>query len=90
MGKYYEDDSNDMNRAFSWFTKAAKRGFKEAEYKIAQIYLEGLVDGGKDIQKALKWFKRAANIKEEEKNVVLPFIHIMRKFLFLTKNMKKQ
>ncbi|KAK8853840.1 hypothetical protein M9Y10_016383 [Tritrichomonas musculus] len=76
MGKFYEDESNDMNRAFHWYAKAAQRGFKEAEYKIAQMHLEGLIDNRKDSVEALKWFKRASRVKEKErkcKSSIHPF-----------------
>eukprot|EP01138_Halocafeteria_seosinensis_P009261 gb/GECG01009464.1/.p1 GENE.gb/GECG01009464.1/~~gb/GECG01009464.1/.p1 ORF type:complete len:1344 (+),score=239.98 gb/GECG01009464.1/:1-4032(+) len=47
MGSKYEsgtDCSQDMNKAYEWYKKAADTGLARAQYKVAMLLREGVVD----------------------------------------------
>ncbi len=64
---YYEGEeaSQDYEKAFIWWTRAAKQEYAQAQYKVGVLYErgEGTV---RDIGKALKWYKKAAKQGVEE------------------------
>jgi TPR repeat protein len=64
MGSYYysgsEEVKQDYAEALKWFKKA--KGFANADYKVGQMYLDGL-GTAQDYEKSAHWLKKVANIK---------------------------
>ena len=49
----------DYKKAFEWYTKAAERKLKEAQFNLAIMYAEGK-GVEQDFKEAFKWFTKAA------------------------------
>lgn len=65
LGASYENGNDtygiekDVDKAFKWFFKAAENGDAEAQYKLAQLYWNGL-GVTEDFPEGLKWLKKSA------------------------------
>lgn len=62
--KYYTGSPNEglaqsYNKAYTWWEKAAKQGFTDAEYALGQLFKNGL-GVPQDYVKAREWFRKAA------------------------------
>jgi len=51
-------------RAADWFTKAARKGYADAQYNLAMLYSRGL-GVGQDTAEAYAWFAAAASRGDE-------------------------
>jgi len=47
-------------RAFHWLTKAAEKGFSDAQYALGRMYEFGWRGEAKDEEKAVEWYNKAA------------------------------
>ena len=59
--QFWDDKDTDNNQAFAlkWFVKSAERGYAPAEFKLGQIYEDGLIIK-KNPFLAAKWYRAAA------------------------------
>lgn len=74
LGRMYlrgEGVKQDPVMAKMWFERGADYGEKESHNGLGIIWRDGLVDGKKDIQKALSYFGAAANQELAEAQVNL-------------------
>jgi serine/threonine-protein kinase len=51
----------DVNAAFDALSKSAAQNFAEAQANLALLYQRGVLPGGKDLDKASRWFEKAAD-----------------------------
>ena len=58
-------DSPDMKAAFEWYEKSAKQGNPAAQYQLGTFYEEGIIVP-KDIEKAHRYYKQAADSKKSD------------------------
>ena len=62
MGALYQMGSGvkpDLEKAVSWFTKAAEKGHPGAQFSLAMLYLDGSL-GNPDAENGAKWLEKAA------------------------------
>ncbi|KAI8879228.1 HCP-like protein [Backusella circina FSU 941] len=52
--------TKDRETAFTWYSQAADRGHKTAQYSVGLYYEKGLLPVQKDLIKAKDWYERAA------------------------------
>lgn len=50
----------EYSEAETWFMRAADFGNPQAQYRLGEMYLNGLVTGGADHKMAAEWFEKAA------------------------------
>ena len=53
--------AQDSQEARTWFQKAATQGHTEAQFRLAQMHLQGVEDGVAKPADAAQWFLKAAN-----------------------------
>ena len=76
LGNYYfildkEGDNEENNKkAFKWYKKAAENGLSEAQYNLANFYMNGL-GTDESQEKAFEWYKKAAEQGHIESNLCL-------------------
>ena len=72
-GIYYEGRNGvevDMEKAFSWFEKAANQGHIDAQFNVALMYING--EGVRqNQQKGVEWLRKAADNGNEEAQEIL-------------------
>lgn len=64
LGQLYEKSDwlhKDVQQAATWYLLAANKGHAKASYSLAVIYRDGLLNGEKNYEEALKWFLLAAD-----------------------------
>ncbi len=62
MGAFYQMGSGvkpDLEKAVSWFTKAAEKNHPGAQFSLAMLYLDGSL-GNPDAEMGAKWLEKAA------------------------------
>lgn len=50
----------DPHKALEWFYKCAEGGYANGESSVAEVFYYGYVDGIVDYEKAMHWYKKAA------------------------------
>jgi len=65
---YYNgvDTPRDLNKAFTWYMKAAVFQHAPADVAVARMYATGEADGGANAVKALAWYAQAAKLNHPE------------------------
>lgn len=58
-------DSPDRQAAFEWYEKSARQGNPAAQYQLGTFYEEGIIVP-KDIEKAHRYYKQAADSKKSD------------------------
>ena len=74
-------DSPDMKAAFEWYEKSAKQGNPAAQYQLGTFYEEGIIVP-KDIEKAHRYYKQAADSKKSD--------HLVKALMDFEARQKKQ
>ena len=62
MGAFYQSGNGvkpDLEKAVSWFTKAAEKNHPGAQFSLAMLYLDGSL-GNPDADTGAKWLEKAA------------------------------
>ncbi len=62
---YAEGVGREQNwsQSFTWWEKAAHQGLPEAQLEVANIYEQGYVSGRPELNKAMYWYRQAAEQK---------------------------
>lgn len=66
--------AQNVEEAFKWHRLAAEGGLQEAQLRLAQLYMAGVLQGG--TQEALRWYERAANAGEPTAQFMLGLLYL--------------
>lgn len=77
LGMAYERGqgvAENIEEAFKWYRLAAEAGLEDAQLRLAQLYMAGVLEGG--TQAALKWYQHAASAGEPSAQFMLGLFYI--------------
>lgn len=70
LGKVYADGLEQPALALPWFLDAAQKGDAEAQFRLGELYAEGL-GVEQDEEQALVWYEKAARQDDNEAQLVM-------------------
>ncbi len=71
LASFYQEETQDAEKAFEWFKKGAEQGNVDAQLKVAKCYRDGLLKVTPNPAEAFVWFEKAARQGSAEAQNIL-------------------